>query len=86
MAKKSTLLDQMQANPTADWNIAKISRLCAKIGLEICPPAHGSHYTITSKYLSGILTIPARRPIKPVYVRKLVALARAHLQAAKEKP
>jgi hypothetical protein len=32
------------------------------------PRGGGSHYTV--QYPRGILTIPARRPVKPVYVRK----------------
>jgi hypothetical protein len=81
MARKRPLLDRMLDNPAADWTIADIERLCREEGLLIRPPSHGSHYTVFSDALDGILTVPARRPIKPVYIRKLAALALAHREA-----
>jgi hypothetical protein len=41
----------------------------------------GSHYKVLSTYVGGILMIPARRPIKAVYIRTLVALADTHILA-----
>jgi hypothetical protein len=35
-------------------------------------PAAGSHYKVSHPGRRDILTIPSRRPVKPVYVRKLV--------------
>jgi hypothetical protein len=34
----------------------------------------GSHWKITAADEEAILTIPAKRPIKPVYIRKLLAM------------
>ena len=81
MAKKRPFLDRMLDSPAADWTITDIERLCREEGLSIRPPSHGSHYTVFSDALHGILTVPARRPIKPVYIRKLAALALAHREA-----
>ncbi|MBZ8133809.1 type II toxin-antitoxin system HicA family toxin [Afifella sp. IM 167] len=79
MARKRSLLARMKANPRADWTIADLQTLCDETGLTITSPGSGSHYKIHSPHLSGILTVPARRPIKPVYVRMLVALCESHL-------
>ena len=81
MARKRALLDRMLANPAADWTIADIERLCREEALQMRAPAHGSHYTVFSDALDGILTVPARRPIKPVYIRKLASLVLAHRKA-----
>jgi hypothetical protein len=37
------------------------------------PTGGGSHWKITAADEETILTIPAKRPIKPVYIRKLLA-------------
>lgn len=65
----------MRANPQADWTIADVERLCREVGLTATPPRRGSHYKVRSPGSGMVLTIPARRPIKPVYIRALVALA-----------
>lgn len=77
MAKRS-VLERMRSNPRADWTISDIEKLCADIDMELIPPSSGSHYKICSEYLRDILTIPARRPIKAPYIRKLVSYADAH--------
>ena len=38
------------------------------------PPRGGSHYKVRDPAGGMTLTIPARRPIKPLYIRMLVAL------------
>jgi predicted RNA binding protein YcfA (HicA-like mRNA interferase family) len=43
--------------------------------LTITAPRRGSHYKVRDPQGGTTLTIPARRPIKPVYIRALVALA-----------
>lgn len=69
------LLERMRANPRADWTIADVERLCRACGLTITSPRSGSHYKVRDRQGGATLTIPARRPIKPVYIRALVALA-----------
>ncbi|MGL4237449.1 hypothetical protein [Tabrizicola sp.] len=82
MAKKKPLLEEMRGNPRGDWGIRDIERLCAELGMECQPPRAGSHYKVISEHLADILTIPAHRPIKPVYVRLLVSYSDAHVIAA----
>lgn len=75
MTRKDKLLEKMQRNPKGDWTIADIQRLCQGLGWDCLPPTGGgSHWKIVVPGHEAILTIPARRPIKPVYVRQLVGL------------
>jgi hypothetical protein len=65
------LLDRMRANPR-DWRIEDVASVCAAFGIGCTPPRNGSHYKIKHDAMPLILTIPAQRPIKPVYIRELV--------------
>ena len=71
MASAEKLLAQMRANPR-DWQIDDIATLCRGFGVDCTPPRNGSHYKIKHVDMAAILTIPAHRPIKPVYIRDLV--------------
>ena len=73
MTKADKLLAQMRRNPAGDWTIQDIRKLCDRLGWQCLPPSGGgSHWKIVVLGSEAILTIPARRPIKPVYVRKLL--------------
>lgn len=73
----SDLLDRMARNPQGDWTIADIERVCRMNTIHCLPPSGGgSHYKIHHAGITEILTIPARRPIKPKYVRLLVKFIR----------
>ena len=62
----------MRANPR-DWRIEDVNAVCAAFGIACAAPRKGSHYKVKHQSRAEILTIPARRPLKPVYVRALVA-------------
>jgi hypothetical protein len=64
--------DSMRNNPKG-WRISEIEAICRKFGIACEAPSRGSHYTVSHESQSDILTIPADRPVQPVYVRKLVA-------------
>jgi hypothetical protein len=65
--------ERMARNPRDDWTISDIERVCRENGLTFNPPrGGGSHYKVLGA--GHILTIPARRPIKPVYIKTLVGL------------
>jgi hypothetical protein len=72
LAGADKLLDRMRANPR-DWRIDDVARLCAGFGIACAAPRKGSHYKVSHEAMPMILTIPAHRPIKPVYIRDLVA-------------
>jgi hypothetical protein len=75
MAKADKLLARMRQNPAGDWTIEDIQRLCRGIGWQCLPPSGGgSHWKVTAPGVEAILTLPARRPIKPVYIRRLLAM------------
>ena len=71
----------MRDNPAADWRIADVEKLCRQAGLTCSPPSGGSHYKVVSRFLAAILTIPARKPIKTVYIKRLVTMVDTHLKA-----
>jgi hypothetical protein len=69
------LLDLMRQNPRGDWNVSDVEAVCRQRGLRCSPPSGGgSHYKVSHPTSREILTIPYLRPIKPVYIRKLVKL------------
>ena len=72
MTTGDKLLERMRANPR-DWRIEDIITVCRATGVECSSPRKGSHYKVKHASMPEILTIPAHRPIKPVYVRELVA-------------
>lgn len=77
MAPKKTLFERMKARPR-DWSIGDVETVCSQCGLHCDKPSNGSHYKVYSDRLAVILTVPAARPIKPVYIRKLVSLIESH--------
>lgn len=67
-------LARMRENPRDGWTIQDVQSVCDKHGVACNPPrGGGSHYTISHPSQAEILTIPAHRPIKPVYIVKLVS-------------
>jgi len=69
--RADALLDAMRANPR-DWRIADAERLCAGFSVRCRPPGKGSHYKVSHPAVPRILTVPAHRPIRPVYIPELV--------------
>lgn len=67
-------LEQMRNNPVADWTLADLVRVGEAFGCQCSPPrGGGSHFRIAHSKLAEKLTIPYKRPVKPVYVRHFVA-------------
>lgn len=77
---RNPLLEKMRRNPKSDWDISHVKTLCRKIGLTLTAPSRGSHYHASSPHVAGHLSIPAKRPIKPVYIKMLVGLCDAHVK------
>jgi hypothetical protein len=67
-------LAAMKQNPKGDWTIADVEALCRSFGIECRAPSNGSHYVISHPVDSGMLTVPARRPIKAIYIMLVVEL------------
>lgn len=67
------LMDQMKRNPQGDWTIKDVERVCTEHGVSCNPPTGGgTHYKVSHPRIDHIQTIPFKRPIKPVYIRRLV--------------
>ena len=70
----SKRLEAMRANPRSGWRIEDVEAVCREHGIFCQPPrGGGSHYKIAHPKLAEKLVIPFKRPIKPVYIRDLVA-------------
>jgi hypothetical protein len=77
-------LDRMRSNPAGDWAISDVEAVCREFGIRCTAPSGGgSHYKVSHPSRRDILTIPRRRPVKPVYIRKLVRFIEAVAGAKK---
>lgn len=77
MAKADKLLAAMRENPRGDWQIGDVKTVCRRYEFRCSPPRRGDHYKISHLESVEILTIPAHRPIKPIYIRRFVAMVDA---------
>ena len=67
-------IEAMRANPKADWRIADIAKASREAGVQFLKPKNGSHFKVRDPRSGRKLAIPARKPIKPVYIEQLVAM------------
>lgn len=78
MGKAEKYLGRMRNNPRDDWTIDHIKTVVghyAKQGMKLHPPSSGSHFKVTCERLPGVvLTIPAKRPLRAIYVRRFVSM------------
>jgi hypothetical protein len=81
MGRAGKLLARMRNNAGGDWTIGDVETVCRAYGIACKAPARGSHYTLSHPSVPGRLSVPARRPIKPVYIRLLVDLIDAVSEA-----
>ncbi|MBC7944784.1 MAG: type II toxin-antitoxin system HicA family toxin [Burkholderiales bacterium] len=71
MTRAAKTLSQMKANPL-DWRIESLKSVAEAFEVKFLQPG-GSH--VIFRHANGaMLSVPARRPIKPVYIRKFVRL------------
>lgn len=72
MARKDKLYAAMKANPHGDWTIDDVAAICRAFNISCNAPTRGSHYALKHPRVDGRLTVPARRPVKAVYIRLLL--------------
>ena len=72
MAAGEKLLERMRRNPQADWRINDFKSVANAWGIPWRAPG-GSHVLFVPRK-GAILSVPARRPIKPIYVRLFVEM------------
>ena len=65
-------LEAMRANPR-DWRIGSLEAVATAYGVNVRKPG-SSHVVFEHPGIREALSVPAGRPIKPVYVRRFVAL------------
>jgi hypothetical protein len=66
------LLARMRLNPR-DWRIEQLETVAVHCGLTVRKPG-GSHVIFQKAGLPVALSVPARKPIKPVYIRHFLEL------------
>ncbi len=72
MSKADKTLDKMRINPR-DWRIDDLESVAKSHGLTIRKPA-GRHVIFQKTGCQLEVSVPAHKPIKPVYVRRLIEL------------
>ena len=75
MSKRAKTLDSMRNNPR-DWRIDDLLVVSKQFGIE-CRSSGGSHYVFSFRNVANDVTVPARRPIKSVYIRQFLLLVDA---------
>lgn len=73
MSSAGKRLSQMRANPKGDWRIEDLETVAASLGMKV-RKSGGSHAVFSHPAATMRVTVPARRPIKPIYVRQFVDL------------
>jgi hypothetical protein len=72
MSRVEKLREKMRRNPL-DWRIEDLETLARRYGIGV-RKSGGSHAVFYHIASGRMLTVPARRPIKPVYVKAFLAL------------
>ncbi len=72
MNTATKLLAAMRQNPN-DWAMAKLLTVAKQYGMEVRSTG-GSHHVFSHSSVKDPLSVPARRPIKAIYIRRFVAL------------
>ena len=75
MTRADKTLEAMRANPR-NWRIGSLEAVAKAYGVNV-RKSGGSHVVFEHPATAEALSVPARRPIKPVYVRRFVALVDA---------
>jgi predicted RNA binding protein YcfA (HicA-like mRNA interferase family) len=72
MTKIDKTLEKMRNNPR-DWQLADLESIANRFGISI-RRGKGSHVSFSHPFWIEILTVPAHRPLKPIYVKKFLSL------------
>jgi hypothetical protein len=71
MSKLEKILERMRQNPR-DWRIEDLKAIAERFRIEHRQPG-GSH--VTFRFQNGQkLTVPAHKPIKPVYIKLFIQI------------
>ncbi len=72
MSKIDKQLEKMRNNPK-DWQIAELEFIAERFGITV-RKGKGSHVTFSHPLLPEIVTVPAHKPIKPIYVKRFLLI------------
>ena len=64
---------QIRGNPKGNWRIEDLEVVAASLGMKV-RKSGGSHVVFSHPAATLRVTVPARRPIKPIYIRQFVDL------------
>ena len=72
MSKADKLLAKLRANPR-DWRMESLEAVARRHGIEVRKTG-GSHFVFMHPDSELAVTIPFKRPIKPIYITQFLAL------------
>jgi len=72
VGKADKTLAKMRANPL-NWRIADLETLARRYGIEVRKTG-GSHFVFLHPDSELAVTIPFKRPIKPIYITQFLTL------------
>lgn len=72
MSKTDKTIQKMRDNPK-DWRIASLETVAKKLDIQIRKTG-GSHVVFLHENSELVITVPAKRPIKPIYIEQFLAL------------
>ncbi len=75
MSKAEKLLQRMKSNPKADWTSANVKTLCNAFDLTL--RQSGTSHAVLTNNKGEHLTVPMHKPIKPLYIKRLIELIEA---------
>ena len=72
MVRSEKLIAAMRQNPRGDWRIDQLKAIADRYGFAYRQP--GTSHVVFAPAAGPLLSVPARRPIKAVYIRQFVAM------------
>jgi hypothetical protein len=72
MGRADKKLEKMRNNPRGDWTIEELNVVAEDQGIVVRNHG-GSHFVYSHPDIHHNVSVPARRPIKPSYIRQFVA-------------
>ena len=76
-------LSTMKRSPGRGWTLEDVIQACKTAGARCVLPAQGSHYVISHHLVDGLLTIPAKGPLKPFHIMLVVDLVETVIERKK---
>ena len=78
-------LQKMRRTQTGWWRIDELQSVAEENGVAWRKPGHGgSHVIFSASEIREIVSVPAKRPIKPVYIRQFLALIDSALEVKQD--